>query len=95
MHFVAVSVFTVRTVLGFTLSSLCNGPRPNYSYYKYISQPLLGLGFLQHSTFTCSLLMQHASLSPDRKVVVIVGDDPDGLLIDANSGKVPLLIHML
>ncbi|TVU25477.1 hypothetical protein EJB05_27975, partial [Eragrostis curvula] len=29
----------------------------------------------------------HTSLSPDRKVVVIVGDDPDGLLIDANSGK--------
>jgi hypothetical protein len=34
------------------------------------------------------LLMQHTSLSPDRKVVVIVGDDPDGLLIDANTGKV-------
>jgi hypothetical protein len=34
------------------------------------------------------LLMQHTSLSPDRKVVVIVGDDPDGLLIDASSGKV-------
>jgi hypothetical protein len=32
--------------------------------------------------------MQHTSLSPDGKVVVIVGDDPDGLLIDANSGKV-------
>ncbi|KAL5669049.1 hypothetical protein ACJX0J_021270, partial [Zea mays] len=31
--------------------------------------------------------VNHASLSPDRKVVVIVGDDPDGLLIDANSGK--------
>ncbi|RLM80602.1 putative WD repeat-containing protein C2A9.03-like [Panicum miliaceum] len=30
---------------------------------------------------------QHTSLSPDRKVVVIVGDDPDGLLIDASSGK--------
>jgi hypothetical protein len=35
----------VRNVLGFTLSSLCNGPRPNYSYHKYISQPLLGLRF--------------------------------------------------
>jgi hypothetical protein len=33
-------------------------------------------------------MMQHTSLSPDRKVVVIVGDDPDGLLIDANTGKV-------
>lgn len=32
--------------------------------------------------------MQHTSLSPDRKVVVIVGDDPDGLLIDSNTGKV-------
>ncbi|TVU28306.1 hypothetical protein EJB05_19819, partial [Eragrostis curvula] len=31
--------------------------------------------------------VNHTSLSPDRKVVVIVGDDPDGLLIDANSGK--------
>lgn len=47
------------------------------------------------SLFTCSLLMQHTSLSPDRKVVVIVGDDPDGLLIDANSGKVPSLINMV
>ena len=34
------------------------------------------------------LLMQHTSLSPDGKLVVIVGDDPDGLLMDANSGKV-------
>ncbi|KAG2661148.1 uncharacterized WD repeat-containing protein C2A9.03-like [Panicum virgatum] len=31
--------------------------------------------------------VNHTSLSPDRKVVVIVGDDPDGLLIDASSGK--------
>jgi hypothetical protein len=47
-----------------------------------------------HTSITVSvltmyiLLMQHTSLSPDRKVVVIVGDDPDGLLIDASSGKV-------
>jgi hypothetical protein len=32
--------------------------------------------------------VNHTSLSPDRKLVVIVGDDPNGLLIDANSGKV-------
>jgi len=51
--------------------------------------------FVAVSVFTCSLLMQHNSLSPDRKVVVIVGDDPDGLLIDANSGKVPSLINMV
>jgi WD40 repeat protein len=31
--------------------------------------------------------VNHTSLSPDRKVVVIVGDDPDGLLIDTNTGK--------
>ncbi|KAG8072175.1 hypothetical protein GUJ93_ZPchr0006g41815 [Zizania palustris] len=31
--------------------------------------------------------VNHTSLSPDRKLVVIVGDDPNGLLIDANSGK--------
>ena len=51
--------------------------------------------FVAVYVFTCSLLMQHTSLSPDRKVVVIVGDDPDGLLIDANSGKVPSLINMV
>ena len=51
--------------------------------------------FVAVSVFTCSLLMQHTSLSPDRKVVVIVGDDPDGLLIDANSGKVQSLINMV
>jgi hypothetical protein len=32
--------------------------------------------------------MQHASVSLDGKLVVVVGDNPDGLLIDANSGKV-------
>ncbi|KAF0935621.1 hypothetical protein E2562_035076 [Oryza meyeriana var. granulata] len=31
--------------------------------------------------------VNHTSLSPDRKLLVIVGDDPNGLLIDANSGK--------
>ncbi|AQL03296.1 Transducin/WD40 repeat-like superfamily protein [Zea mays] len=30
---------------------------------------------------------QHTSLSPDGKLVIIVGDDTDALLIDANSGK--------
>jgi len=29
----------------------------------------------------------HTSLSPDGKLVIIVGDDTDALLIDANSGK--------
>uniref|UniRef100_A0ACD5V8D4 Uncharacterized protein n=1 Tax=Avena sativa TaxID=4498 RepID=A0ACD5V8D4_AVESA len=31
--------------------------------------------------------VNHTSLSPDGKLIVVVGDDPDGLLIDANSGK--------
>ncbi|CAL4885076.1 unnamed protein product [Urochloa decumbens] len=31
--------------------------------------------------------VNHTSLSPDGKVAVIVGDDPDGLLIDAKSGE--------
>ncbi|BAS80656.1 Os02g0721600, partial [Oryza sativa Japonica Group] len=31
--------------------------------------------------------VNHTALSPDRKLAVIVGDDPNGLLIDANSGK--------
>ncbi|GJN41324.1 hypothetical protein PR202_gn00680 [Eleusine coracana subsp. coracana] len=34
-----------------------------------------------------ALLMQHTSLSPDGKLVIIVGDDTDALLIDSNSGK--------
>nr|CAB3483366.1 unnamed protein product [Digitaria exilis] len=29
----------------------------------------------------------HTSVSPDGKLAVIVGDNPDGLLVDANSGK--------
>lgn len=40
------------------------------------------------SQFIVILVMQHTALSPDRKLAVIVGDDPNGLLIDANSGKV-------
>ncbi|VAI60271.1 unnamed protein product [Triticum turgidum subsp. durum] len=38
-------------------------------------------------TFALIDILQHTSLSPDGKLVVIVGDDPNGLLIDANSGK--------
>jgi hypothetical protein len=37
--------------------------------------------------------MQHTSLSPDGKLVIIVGDDTDALLIDANSGKVSALLQ--
>uniref|UniRef100_A0A0A9B8Q5 Uncharacterized protein n=1 Tax=Arundo donax TaxID=35708 RepID=A0A0A9B8Q5_ARUDO len=31
--------------------------------------------------------VNHTSLSPDGKLVAIVGDNADGLLVDANSGK--------
>lgn len=31
--------------------------------------------------------VNHTSLSPDGKLITVVGDNPDGLLIDPNSGK--------
>lgn len=31
--------------------------------------------------------VNHTSISPDRKLVVVVGDSPEGLLVDANTGK--------
>ncbi|KAK1601080.1 hypothetical protein QYE76_018386 [Lolium multiflorum] len=34
----------------------------------------------------------HMSLSPDGKIIAVVGDDPAGLLVDANTGK---MIHEL
>lgn len=34
------------------------------------------------------LFMQHTSLSPDGKLLVIVGDDPAGMLVDSRTGKV-------
>lgn len=32
--------------------------------------------------------MQHTSLSPDGKLLVIVGDNPEGMLVDSQTGKV-------
>lgn len=34
------------------------------------------------------MLLQHTSLSPDGKLLIIVGDNPEGMLVDSNSGKV-------
>lgn len=34
------------------------------------------------------IFMQHTSLSPDGKLLVIVGDDPEGMLVDSRTGKV-------
>lgn len=33
-------------------------------------------------------MVQHTSVSPDSKTVVVVGDNADGLLADSQSGKV-------
>lgn len=32
--------------------------------------------------------MQHTSVSPDRKLLAVVGDDRDALLVDSRNGKV-------
>ncbi|KAF8026389.1 hypothetical protein BT93_F3005 [Corymbia citriodora subsp. variegata] len=40
--------------------------------------------------------VNHTSLSPDGKLLVVVGDDPDGILVDAETGKtiMPLSGHL-
>ncbi|CAN6487355.1 unnamed protein product [Victoria cruziana] len=40
---------------------------------------------LKHFTFPWAV--NHTSISPDRKLLVVVGDDPNGLLVDSQSGK--------
>ncbi|KAM0854181.1 hypothetical protein ACQ4PT_050584 [Festuca glaucescens] len=42
--------------------------------------------------FHGELICKHMSLSPDGKIIAVVGDDPAGLLVDANTGK---MIHEL
>ncbi|KAF6142285.1 hypothetical protein GIB67_039992 [Kingdonia uniflora] len=46
--------------------------------------------------FRFSWPVNHTSLSPDGKLLVIVGDNPDGILVDSNSGKTiaPLCGHL-
>lgn len=39
-------------------------------------------------------VVQHTSVSPDSKTVVVVGDNADGLLADSQSGKVCFNICM-
>lgn len=36
--------------------------------------------------------LQHTSLSPDGKLLIIVGDNPEGMMVDSQTGKVPLLL---
>ncbi|KAL2628447.1 hypothetical protein AAZX31_07G251400 [Glycine max] len=38
--------------------------------------------------FSFSWPVNHTSLSPDGKLVVIVGDNPEGILVDSQTGKV-------
>lgn len=38
------------------------------------------------------IYLQHTSLSPDSKIITIVGDNPDGMLVDSQTGKVPTLL---
>lgn len=40
------------------------------------------------------LCLQHTSLSPDGKLVTIVGDNPEGLLVDSQTGKVFLYLFL-
>uniref|UniRef100_A0A7N1A828 DUF2415 domain-containing protein n=1 Tax=Kalanchoe fedtschenkoi TaxID=63787 RepID=A0A7N1A828_KALFE len=37
--------------------------------------------------------LQHTSVSPDGKLALVVGDDPDGLLVDSVTGKTISTVH--
>ena len=40
------------------------------------------------------VLMQHTSISPDRRILTVVGDHTEGLLVDSQSGKVKKVLLM-
>jgi len=42
-----------------------------------------------------NLCTQHVSWSPDGKMFVAVGDDPQGKLVDAKSGMVGCLVYFI
>ncbi|KAL5981298.1 hypothetical protein ACLOJK_015353 [Asimina triloba] len=52
--------------------------------------------FQQTKHFRFPWPVNHTSLSPDRKLLVIVGDNPDGMLVDSHTGKTikPLRGHL-
>lgn len=66
-----------------------------YLLRSYFSWLLVDSFFLQNQSgkFISPPLfvMQHTSMSPDSKTVVVVGDNSDGLLADSQSGKVKKL----
>ena len=43
---------------------------------------------INNNTNLFALCLQHTSLSPDGKLLVIVGDNPEGILVDSQTGKV-------
>lgn len=45
------------------------------------------LNFMTEKVIICLLCLQHSSQSPDGKLLIIVGDNPDGLLVDSMTGK--------
>ncbi|KAL8462044.1 hypothetical protein ACS0TY_033212 [Phlomoides rotata] len=49
--------------------------------------------FQQSNHFRFTWPVNHTSLSPDGKLLVIVGDDPDGMLVDSRSGKAVASLH--
>lgn len=43
---------------------------------------------MQLTSLLNATCLQHTSLSPDGKLLVIVGDNPEGILVDSQTGKV-------
>lgn len=62
-----------------------------YLLGSYFSRLLVDSFCLQNQSGKLILprfVVQHTSVSPDSKTVVVVGDNSDGLLADSQSGKV-------
>jgi len=38
-------------------------------------------------------MLQHTSLSPDGKLLLVVGDNPESILVDSQDGKVAVLLR--
>ncbi|XBH64106.1 uncharacterized WD repeat-containing protein C2A9.03 isoform X2 [Aegilops tauschii subsp. strangulata] len=73
----AIEIFNTSSgAVHFMASSNDNGVR-DYDMERF--------QLCNHFQFDCPV--NHTSLSPDRKLVLAVGDHPDALLVDANSGE--------
>lgn len=59
------------------------------SYFFTCVSSIVSFFFLSPGSLSSSIhVVQHTSVSPDSKTVVVVGDNADGLLADSQSGKV-------